>query len=208
MRSFQLLVAAFALGAMAAACGDRAEPANDIAETPDGVADTAPVPDPPDAAEPEPPGEPRAPEEAEEPWITHQPRMEELRRRTPQEFGWSPGTTDWVRSRRPIPDRLTESYVRDHGGPRSPGDAMAVLAREVYVLDELHVEGRQEVTVRATTEADDRATGVLLYWGALDDAIAGSDIRAVLRYVDGSWYVERLEERFHCRRGVTDGLCV
>jgi hypothetical protein len=198
-----LILAAALAAAAVAACGDGAPageppgegpPAGPVAEpvTPDRYASQEPAP----AAS------------AEEPWLTRQPRLEELRAATPPDLAWAPGSTEWAPSRRPVPERLTEAYVREHAGPASPGAAMAMLATETGLLDELHLEGRPEVTIRAEQDAEDRATGVVLHWGALDDAVAGSDLRAVLRSADGSWYVERLEERFHCRRGVSGGLCV
>ena len=58
--------------------------------------------------------------------------------------------------------------------------------------------------------AEDDAIGVILNWGLQDDSVAGHDFRIHMRRdADGGWMVERLEERFHCARGVTaDGLCI
>jgi hypothetical protein len=202
-----LILAAVLAAAAVASCGDGA-PAGDA---PGEGSPAGPVAKP--VAEPVTPDrdaaqEPAPAASAEEPWLTRQPRLEELRAATPPDLAWAPGSTEWAASRRPVPERLTEAYVREHAGPASPGAAMARLATEAGLLDELHLEGRPEVTIRAEQDAEDRATGVVLHWGALDDAVAGSDLRAVLRSADGSWYVERLEERFHCRRGVSGGRCV
>lgn len=204
------------LGGIAASCGNDTPPAagddsaeinEPVAEAPDGAgpgAGAESVNEPPHDAEP---GSGTEPRQRDEPWITQQPRMDELRRRTTADFGWSPGTTEWRPASRPVPGYLTEAHVREHGGPGSPGELMALLSLETGVFQELHIEGRQEVTIRATQTADDAATGVLLYFGALDDSVAGSDLRATLRSVNGSWYVEQLEERFHCARRVAGDRC-
>jgi hypothetical protein len=150
----------------------------------------------------------------EESWLTRQPRMAELRASTPAEMGWAPGSTPWSTSRRTIPADLSAEGVNREHGPTSPGEAMTALAHALGYLEGLHGEGRQEIAVRVGPAEESggengaSVTGVLLYWGAPDDSIAGSDLRATLRSMDGRWYIDALEQRFHCRRGVTDGLCL
>jgi len=60
-----------------------------------------------------------------------------------------------------------------------------------------------EQTTRVFVDGSDGATGVVLQWGLLDDAVAGRDYRVSMRRAADMWRVERVEQRFHCRRGVS-----
>lgn len=130
-----------------------------------------------------------------------QPRMEQLRQRTDMDAG----TTDWQPSERQIPEQLV---APDGEGARSAGQAMATVAEEFRLYDALSIDV-DEVTVRVKSTGQDSATGIILQWGLKDDAVAGNDLRVELEVSDGAWYVEQIEQRHHCRRGVTDdGLCL
>jgi hypothetical protein len=66
-----------------------------------------------------------------------------------------------------------------------------------------------EQTIRIWQDNENEAIGVLLRWGFKDDAVTGHDFRMHLRRSDDGWHIDRIEERFHCGRGVSeDGLCV
>lgn len=52
------------------------------------------------------------------------------------------------------------------------------------------------------------ATGAVLLWGFLDDAVAGTDHRVALQRGADGWFVASAEERSRCARGVSGGLCV
>jgi hypothetical protein len=64
-----------------------------------------------------------------------------------------------------------------------------------------------EVTTRLWLDGQGRATGMIMRWGFKDDAVAGSDLRVNMRSVDDHWIVVKLDERFHCSRGVVEDLC-
>ena len=65
-----------------------------------------------------------------------------------------------------------------------------------------------EQTARVWTDGPDTAVGILMQWGFQDDAIAGRDFRISMRRVQAEWRVDRIEERYHCRRRVSAaGLC-
>jgi hypothetical protein len=133
-----------------------------------------------------------------------QPRLEALRARTPADMGFRPGSTPWRPAELDVPPRFTEARLADAPSPmslvRGMGDALDWGAETG--------EGLWEQTVRIRHDDEDRATVTVLHWGYLDDSVAGGDLRLRLRRVDGGWVLEGAEERFHCRRGVTDdGLC-
>jgi hypothetical protein len=137
-----------------------------------------------------------------------QPRLADLRERTPPDLGWEPGTTPWRSARREVPESVTQQAARAGGGGAEPGDALVLLASALGLPAELGGEGVTEMTLRVRRTGEDEAEGMLLFWGAADDSIAGSDLRVELRAVDGRWYVRSMEERVHCRRGVSGELCV
>ena len=135
----------------------------------------------------------RTPEGLVDQLRTHFPRPDE-----PEEF--EPGTTDW----RPfeLPGDLADTHD-------SPGAAASAL------LESLEAEslGQDvwETTARVLLDPDDQDTAyaAVLSWGWADDAVAGRDVRVTLtRTEEGEWQLGGAEAREHCRRGVTDGLCV
>lgn len=130
-----------------------------------------------------------------------QPRMAELRRQAPGGPEYVPATTAWrVREDAPaVPARTS-------GPAASPGAVVAEMAVALGWADILG-EAAWEQTTRIWRE-EDQAVGVVLLWGLQDDAVAGRDLRVHLRRSREGWEVERVEERFHCRRKVTDdGRC-
>ena len=132
-----------------------------------------------------------------------QDRMEELRALRPE---MEPGTTPWRASRHQIPDELARGDRAE--GPATPGAALTQLAAELNLADGIGVEAWEQ-TFRVLQDDGEAAVGVILLWGFKDDSLAGSDLRVHLERGDQAWYVEELEERAHCRRGVTDdGLCL
>jgi hypothetical protein len=116
----------------------------------------------------------------------------------PEEF--EPDTTDWRTFE--LPDGLETTHD-------SPGAAASAL------LEALEAEslGQDvwEATTRVLLDPDDQDTAyvAVLSWGWADDATEGRDVRVTLtRADDGEWELGGAEAREHCRRGVTDGMCV
>jgi hypothetical protein len=143
------------------------------------------------------------------PWsregLEAQPRMAWLRQRTPPELGYSPATTAW----RPVDWEVPAALARP--GDDGAATPEALLLRLVTAIEWGGALGREvwEQTTRVWYDGDDAAVGVVLHWGLQDDSMAGHDLRVRVRRAAGSWYVERVEERFHCSRAATpDGLCV
>lgn len=135
-----------------------------------------------------------------------QPRMARLRATTPAALEFEPGTTPWQPLK--VPPPLTREGIPPEDDPAgTPGGLLLELARALAWTEGL---GREtwEQTMRVWEE-EGRAVGVLLEWGFQDDAIAGRDLRVHMARGRGGWYVERLEQRWHCLRRVTpEGLCL
>ncbi len=126
-----------------------------------------------------------------------QPQLEALQLRSPE--GMRPATTDWRQAPLAEDARVLEGAT--------PG---RVLHKLSLALGEADLLGSDiwEQTVRVWQPQQDEATGVILSWGLKDDAIVGRDLRVHMRMEENLWRVASLEERFHCRRGVNDGLCL
>jgi hypothetical protein len=126
-----------------------------------------------------------------------QSQMRALQARTPAGSGMHPATTDWGTAsgdlpaeRAGTPGALIAAAVVSHGWNDALGDAA------------------WEQTTRVFVQNDDHALGVVLLWGFLDDAVAGHDFRLSMTRTGGMWRVDRLEQRYHCRRTITaDGHC-
>ena len=144
--------------------------------------------------------------EAEEPvetaplWSTEglvdQPRMAELIP-SGQAVGLDPGTTDW----KPADLDLSQEFAE--GGYENPGSLLAALITELRLAEQLGVDV-WEVTTRVLAAGANEAVGMILAWGLKDDAIAGIDYRITLLGNESGWGVSAVEQREHCRRGVTD----
>lgn len=129
-----------------------------------------------------------------------QPHMDELRERAD-----GADTTSWQESERQIPEQFT---AEEGDGANTPGQLLMELAGEFRLYDSLGIDAN-EITARITGDGPERNIGILLQWGLKDDSVAGLDMRVRMQQVDGAWFVEELEERYHCRRGVTDDeLCL
>lgn len=160
------------------------------------VAPGEPAEGEPAAGEPEEPGTPAAPGTAEG-------LVEQLHTYFPGDAlddGVQPGTTAWEAT--DVPAGFAQADSPDHA---TPGELVTALAGAL-AGGELG-SAAWEVAGRVLVGEGEEATAAVLTWGLADDAIAGSDLRLFLTRGDTGWYVDSAEERFHCRRGVSDGLC-
>ena len=132
--------------------------------------------------------------------LESQDRMEDLR----EVRDGAPGTTPWSSENIEVPEGLGDA---DADGAVAPGALLVELLSAMGVGAGLGTEVWEQ-TIRVLQQDGDEAVGVLMQWGFKDDSMAGSDIRAHMRRGDSGWYIERLEQRFHCARGVSDGLCL
>jgi hypothetical protein len=139
--------------------------------------------------------------------LTAQLRVAEMRARTPPELGYEPGTTPWQPWDRELPAMFGRPAAEEHQQWDTPGRLVGDLVGILGLADPLG-ENVWEITIRVLETGEAEAVATVLEWGFKDDAMAGRDLRIVLARGPGSWYVERVEERYHCRRAVSDGLCV
>ena len=132
-------------------------------------------------------------------------RVEWLRQRMPPGLGYSPGTTPW----RPVViDPVPGIVSPDVPQAATAGALLAEMALRLGPVDGLGEEVWEQTT-RIWFEAEDEAVGVILRWGLKDDSVAGHDHRVTMRRGVAGWYVEAVEERDHCSRGVTaEGRCL
>jgi hypothetical protein len=128
-----------------------------------------------------------------------QPQMDLLRQRVPADLGYKPANTPWTASTTPLPTTRAES----------PGELLASVTLAQGWVDPLG-DAVWEQTMRILVDDANpgSATGVVLQWGFMDDAIAGRDFRVQMRMTGGMWQVERIDERYHCSRAVSpEGRC-
>ncbi len=134
--------------------------------------------------------------------FTAQDRMDAAKHRGKDSDYSDPATTPWQESERDIPEELAS----EEEGYRSPS---MVLNRVVEAMRFDQGLGTElwEMTQRVRMDGDDEARGIILRWGVKDDAMLGMDMRVSMSHGEEGWYVTKLEERWHCLRGVRDGLC-
>lgn len=127
-----------------------------------------------------------------------QPRMTAYSRLA-AEYGFQPGTTAW-RPVRTIPPQLDRKVFPN------PRAALAAFVTD-HIEAQLDTEVWEVVTRLHMT--DTAAIGAVLLWGYRDDALAGIDYRLTFSQHNDAWHLSKLEERYHCRRGVSTGdLCL
>ena len=127
--------------------------------------------------------------------------MIELRRRLSPASAATPDTTPWRVASSPA-----QASTRNLTNPTPGGLLLAVVSSQAWM--DLLGEAAWEQTLRVWTDGEDAAIGVVLLWDFMDDAVAGHDYRVAMRRTDASWKVDRIEERYHCRRKVTaEGRC-
>jgi len=113
--------------------------------------------------------------------------------------GFEPGTTAWQATE--LPDGLDPDYP-------TPGALALDLARAADA-DNLGMDTWETTTRVLPDDADENLAYVaVLSYGYGDDAVAGRDLRITITRDGEDWTAGGAEERFHCRRGVTDDLCV
>jgi len=135
--------------------------------------------------------------------LEEQPGLDALRRGSSASLGYEPGVTPWQEISYPPSTEDPSARL-----PDAPGAVLAHVAESLGWMDLLGEEVWEQ-TLRVWLPDPDEAVGVVLQWGMRDDAVAGRDLRAHMMRVDGAWRVERVEQRFLCRRGVSEaGVCV
>jgi hypothetical protein len=106
-----------------------------------------------------------------------------------------PGTTPWT------PLSINEAETVEASSPGSL--LMRVISSQQWA--DVLGDAVWEQTTRVLVDDSGAATGVVLQWGFMDDAVAGRDFRVSMRRTGDMWKVEGIERRFHCLRGVSAG---
>lgn len=117
----------------------------------------------------------------------------------PEEMeGWDPGTTDWQSSPREIKDSFSAGTSQ-------------YTAPERLVFDWLSAEGMleqkdsfDELAIRTKFVSNEEVEILVLEWGLRDDATAGNDYLFHMKKENEAWGISELEERYHCRRGISE----
>ncbi|CAM3911889.1 hypothetical protein [Alkalicoccus chagannorensis] len=110
---------------------------------------------------------------------------------------WEPGSTAWMDADMEIDDAFasgTSAYT-------SPERLVFDWMSEAGWFD--GTDAFDETAVRSRHE-DAGAEVLVLQWGLRDDALAGEDFRFHMEEVDGAWGIAGVEQRLHCRRGITE----
>lgn len=142
-----------------------------------------------------------APAEVVDPWtprgLEHQPEMEALRERVRPDDAVKPASTTWDPVAEPLPTLRADT----------PGELLVALLHE-RKWGAVLGNAAWETTLRVLPNGEDTALGIVLQWGFMDDAVAGRDYRVLMRRAVGGWSLQRIDQRFHCRRAVgTDQRC-
>lgn len=131
--------------------------------------------------------------------LAEQPRLDELRERVGDDMGHAPDTTEW---------RVAPMHQEAHEQSAvSPGRLLQKIALELGDGDFLGAEVWEQTARVWQTDAQE-AVGVVMYWGFKDDSVAGRDLRLTMSLEEDLWRPTQLEERFQCRRSVSDDLCL
>jgi hypothetical protein len=132
--------------------------------------------------------------------VVAQPRMEPFARRA-SAAGYAPGSTAWRLSPGAVPAALAGTHP-------TPGGLLHAVVAALEWPAALG-EDAWEHTSRVWMDGERRAVGVALLWGLMDDSVVGHDVRVHMVRAGTGWRIDRVEERFHCGRGVSDDdLCV
>jgi len=118
----------------------------------------------------------------------------------PPEFPGSAGAIAWQETTA-VPSELREGHVAFAD--------LEELQREIvrYLVSAGERGAQVSVGLLAQT-GDDEAAAYGFVSGAADDSIAGVEYRFTLRRSVDGWFVAAMEQRTHCRRGVSGDLCV
>lgn len=132
-----------------------------------------------------------------------QPRLSAYRDRLPADSSYEPGTTTWREAPHDVPADLSVIGRRRD----DPSSLLRALDRELGLSAGLGRSMWEQTQRIFVTEGS--ATGLILQWGFQDDAVQGQDYRVEMSEDARGWFIERLETRHHCGRGVSDnGLCL
>ncbi|WP_404445141.1 hypothetical protein LG307_18670 [Sutcliffiella horikoshii] len=122
-----------------------------------------------------------------------------------EENGWKEGVTNWGEWDGDFDPALGSANQTWE----SPGVLMDAWILNVGLSNGLGMDV-WEITTRIDLSSEAMAEGYIMRYGMRDDSVSGSDIRLIMVKENDFWYVEKVEVRDRCSRGVSEDedLCL
>lgn len=122
-----------------------------------------------------------------------------------EELGYKQEITNW----RKFEGEFDKSLSSQNQTWENPGKLLLAFMTDVEVSNFLG-QGVWEVNSRIEFLDENSALGYIMSFGLFDDSTAGTDIKLEMKKENGFWYIESVEERDHCSRGIGEksGFCL
>ncbi|NMH75360.1 hypothetical protein HF078_19975 [Bacillus sp. RO2] len=122
-----------------------------------------------------------------------------------KETGWQKGVTNW----REWDGEYDQALGTANQSWKSPGLLMNAWMLDVETSYGLGMDV-WEINTRIDFSDEDEAEGYIMSYGIRDDSVAGSDVKLTMLKENNFWYVEKVEVRDRCSRGVSEDkdLCL
>ncbi|WP_404459375.1 hypothetical protein [Sutcliffiella horikoshii] len=116
-----------------------------------------------------------------------------------EENGWEKGITIW----REWDSDYDQALGSANQTWESPGVLMNAWMLDVGLSNGLGMDV-WEINTRIDFKDDGIAEGYIMNYGMRDDSVSGSDIKLTMIKENDFWYVEKVEVRYRCSRGVSE----
>jgi len=116
-----------------------------------------------------------------------------------EENGWEKGITNW----REWDGGYDQALGSANQTWESPGVLMNAWMLDVELSNGLGMD-LWEINTRIDFKDDGIAEGYIMNYGMRDDSVSGSDIKLTMIKENDFWYVEKVEVRYRCSRGVSE----
>ncbi|UCZ54245.1 hypothetical protein LGQ02_05640 [Bacillus shivajii] len=133
----------------------------------------------------------------EQHWMVYEPSE------SAEEMGYEPETLDW----REYEGSEPAGFSEDDSEYNDPGLLVHSWIAEAGYAEMM--DRQDETTVRIRYSEDgESAEAIIFNWGLRDDSVRGEDYLLHLEETEGTWYIDEIETRVHCGRGVEGDLCL
>ncbi|WP_026674818.1 hypothetical protein [Alkalihalobacterium bogoriense] len=116
-----------------------------------------------------------------------------------EETGWTSGVTEWENA----DFEFAEELAAPNQNWDMPGLLLQAWLHDVEYSEWLGIEV-WEITTRINMVSEDMAEGFILSYGLYDDSISGTDIKLSMKRENEYWYIEDVNVRHRCSRGVSE----
>lgn len=122
-----------------------------------------------------------------------------------EEMGYTQEITSW----RKLEAEFDKSLSSPNQTWDNPGKLLLAFMTDLEVSNFLG-QGVWEVNSRIKFLDENNALGYIMSYGLFDDSTAGTDIKLKMKKENGFWYIQSVEERDHCSRGIGEksGFCL